>query len=531
VILSLGRRFKRFRSSLGFRFSIFVGVGLIVVSAASGFVGIRAERATLTAELERQARQLADLLAASSANALFTFDSHGLDAVAQTFTRDAAVRHLEIRDKAGAVMKSTGEKPDSSRMILAVSEARAGNEVVGRVTLGLSGAPIEKAMAAAWGTTLVREALALLVLFLLLTYLVRKDIVSRVNHAVRVAEAVAAGDLSAPIESGSADEVGRLLIALKKMQDDLAESVSAIQVASEYVSTGAGEIARGNADLSSRTEEQASTLEQAASSMEDLTTTVKQNAENARRADELARGASGVAVRGGEVVREVVLKMSGISEASKKIGDIIGVIDGIAFQTNILALNAAVEAARAGEQGRGFAVVASEVRALAQRSAAAAKEIKGLIENSVQRATDGTKLVENAGETMAEIVASAKRVTEVVSEIAAASHEQLSGIEQLSQAVTQMGRVVQQNAALVEESAAAAENVAGQAKTLVQAVAKFKLEGDRRSAAERQPAAVRLERPRATAGTASLPLVPAAAAARVTALGRQQTPSSARVNS
>jgi methyl-accepting chemotaxis protein len=334
-----------------------------------------------------------------------------------------------------------------------------------------------------------------------LAHKLARSIVVPVNDAVRVAEAVASGDLDVRIESRTADEVGRLLAALKKMKDDLAESVSAIQLAAENVNTGAGEIARGNADLSSRTEEQASTLEETASSMEELTTTVKQNAENARQANQLALGASGVAVRGGEVVREVVAKMSGISEASRKIGDIIGVIDGIAFQTNILALNAAVEAARAGEQGRGFAVVASEVRALAQRSAAAAKEIKGLIENSVERVTDGTKLVETAGETMAEIVSSVKRVTDIVAEIAAASQEQLSGIEQVSRAVMQMDQVVQQNAALVEESAAAAENLAGQAETLVDSVTRFKLNG----AGEHAPAQAAARRAKLPASAPKLP--------------------------
>jgi methyl-accepting chemotaxis protein len=319
-------------------------------------------------------------------------------------------------------------------------------------------------------------------------------------YAVSVAERVASGDLTVSVQTREGDS-SSLLHALRKMRDDLAQAVSTIQHAAENVNTGAGEIARGNADLSSRTEEQASTLEETASSMEELTTTVKQNAESARQASQLAVGASGVAVRGGEVVREVVAKMSGISEASRKIGDIIGVIDGIAFQTNILALNAAVEAARAGEQGRGFAVVASEVRALAQRSAAAAKEIKGLIENSVERVTDGTKLVETAGETMAEIVSSVKRVTDIVSEIAAASQEQLSGIEQVSRAVIQMDQVVQQNAALVEESAAAAENLAGQAESLVDSVTRFKLNG----AGERVPAQVAVKAAKVLASGPKLP--------------------------
>jgi methyl-accepting chemotaxis protein len=235
-------------------------------------------------------------------------------------------------------------------------------------------------------------------------------------------------------------------------------------------------VASGNADLSQRTEEQASSLEETASSMEELTSTVKQNAENAKQANQLAASASEVAVKGGAVVSEVVGTMSSINESSKKIVDIISVIDGIAFQTNILALNAAVEAARAGEQGRGFAVVASEVRNLAQRSAAAAKEIKGLIGDSVDKVGAGTKLVDEAGKTMQEIVSSVKRVTDIMSEITAASQEQSSGIEQVNQAITQMDEVTQQNAALVEEAAAAAEAMQEQAQNLAHAVSVFRLD-------------------------------------------------------
>jgi methyl-accepting chemotaxis protein len=243
------------------------------------------------------------------------------------------------------------------------------------------------------------------------------------------------------------------------------------------ISTAASEIASGNQDLSQRTEEQASSLEETASSMEELTSTVKQNADNARQANQLAAGASEVAVKGGAVVGQVVQTMSSINESSKKIVDIISVIDGIAFQTNILALNAAVEAARAGEQGRGFAVVATEVRTLAQRSAAAAKEIKELISDSVSKVEDGTRLVDEAGSTMDEIVSAVKRVTDIMAEISAASQEQSSGIEQVNQAVTQMDEVTQQNAALVEEAAAAAESMQEQAHELTQVVGTFKLPG------------------------------------------------------
>jgi methyl-accepting chemotaxis protein len=271
------------------------------------------------------------------------------------------------------------------------------------------------------------------------------------------------------------DEIAQLMQALEHMNAGLKRIVGEVRASSEAIGSGIGQIAGGNADLSQRTEEQASNLEETAASMEELTSTVKHNAENARQANQLAAGASEVALRGGEVVGQVVGTMSSINESSKKIVDIIGVIDGIAFQTNILALNAAVEAARAGEQGRGFAVVASEVRNLAQRSAAAAKEIKQLIGDSVDKVGAGTKLVDEAGKTMQEIVGSVKRVTDIMSEITAASQEQSAGIEQVNQAIAQMDEVTQQNAALVEEAAAAAESMQEQAQNLETAVAVFRL--------------------------------------------------------
>lgn len=301
-------------------------------------------------------------------------------------------------------------------------------------------------------------------------------IVSRpLQAAVNVAQRVADGDLTADIRSNSKDETGQLMTSLKAMNDSLLKIVTEVRQGTDTIATASNEIATGNLDLSSRTEEQASSLEETASSMEELTSTVKQNADNARQANQLAVSASEVAIQGGNVVGQVVDTMGSINDSSKKIVDIISVIDGIAFQTNILALNAAVEAARAGEQGRGFAVVASEVRSLAQRSAAAAKEIKTLIDDSVEKVGNGSKLVEQAGVTMDEVVNSVRRVTDIVAEISSASQEQSSGISEVGQAITQMDESTQQNAALVEQAAAAAQSMQDQASRLAQIVSVFRL--------------------------------------------------------
>ncbi len=323
--------------------------------------------------------------------------------------------------------------------------------------------------------TTIAVTLAAVVLAVIVGFFLVRAITQPLNHAVHVARTVADGDLTVRIDSASRDETGQLLEALRKMKDDLAETVGSIQTAASNVHTGSQEIARGNGDLSSRTEEQASSLEETASSMEELTSTVKQNADNARQANQLAIGASDVATKGGEVVGKVVTRMSEITDSSKKIEDIISVIEGIAFQTNILALNAAVEAARAGEQGRGFAVVASEVRSLAQRSSSAAKEIKALISDSVERIEDGSKLVEQAGKTMEEIVTSVKRVTDIMAEISAASQEQSSGIGQVNETISSMDEATQQNAALVEQSSAAARSLLDQGAELSQSVARFRI--------------------------------------------------------
>ncbi len=325
-------------------------------------------------------------------------------------------------------------------------------------------------------TLLVSIGVVAVALLGFLGWLLVRSITGPLNQAVGISRAVAAGDLSLHFEAEGKNETAQLLSALKAMQDSLASVVGNVRQSAESVATASSQISQGNNDLSARTEQQASALEETAASMEELSSTVKQNADNARQANQLAQSASTVAVRGGDVVGQVVETMKGINDSSKKIADIISVIDGIAFQTNILALNAAVEAARAGEQGRGFAVVASEVRSLAQRSADAAKEIKNLISASVDRVEQGTTLVDQAGVTMQEVVTSIRRVTDIMGEISAASSEQSQGVSQVGEAVTQMDQATQQNAALVEESAAAANSLKGQAQQLVDAVAIFKLD-------------------------------------------------------
>jgi len=304
---------------------------------------------------------------------------------------------------------------------------------------------------------------------------ISRTITRPIDDAVKLAEAVSAGDLSTQVVVSRQDETGRLLTALNAMSASLAGVVGTVRASSDSIATGSAQIATGNADLSHRTERQAGNLQQTASSMDQLSVTVKHNADAARQAAQVAHEASGVAEKGGQMVARVVTTMDEITASSKKIAEIIGVIDGIAFQTNILALNAAVEAARAGEQGRGFAVVAAEVRTLAQRSAEAAREIKALIGNSVEKVDAGAHLVNDAGSTIREVVAQVKRVTDLVAEISAASVEQTSGIGHVTQAVNELDQATQQNAALVEQSAAAADSLKQQADRLAQAVAVFRL--------------------------------------------------------
>jgi methyl-accepting chemotaxis protein len=348
-----------------------------------------------------------------------------------------------------------------------------------------------------------RIALAVMIFITVIAVLgsvwLSRQIVAALHQAVGLADKVARGDLSSSVAAQGNDEIADLLRSLSTMRENLVDLVAKVRQGSESVANASSEIASGNNDLSARTEQQAAALQQTASSMAQLGSTVNNSADNARKASQLATNASSVAVRGGEVVGQVVETMKGINESSRKISDIISVIDGIAFQTNILALNAAVEAARAGEQGRGFAVVASEVRALAGRSAEAAKEIKSLIGASVERVEYGSALVDQAGSTMNEVVAAIRHVTDIVGEISAAGSEQSSGVAQVGQAVNQIDQATQQNAALVEEMAAAASGLKGQAMDLVDAVSAFKLQDGATVTPTRRPTAAPASLARPTA--------------------------------
>jgi methyl-accepting chemotaxis protein len=466
---------------------IIAGIRLIMLAGAQAEVDkavaeLREIEKRLLAAVERLhdglARQGKGAIAASAAAA-----GRAIRAGGESVTKVAAAKKSVLASDAAAAalmqrLKAIASAQASAGEAQVKSLAARQEEVVGAVDARVRTAFL----------LIVGIALAVSALLAVLSALIIRSIARPVGEAQANLERIAGGDLTADIEARSRDEIGLMTVAMAQMRRQLVDTVGRIRAASESIASASGEIASGNQDLSSRSEEQASSLEETAASMEELTATVKQNAQNAQQASELAASASDVAARGGQVVSQVVDTMQAINASSKKIADIISVIDGIAFQTNILALNAAVEAARAGEQGRGFAVVASEVRSLAQRSAAAAKEIKGLIEDSVGKVRAGAKLVESAGATMDEIVSSVQRVSGIVAEITAASREQSGGIEQVNQAITQMDQATQQNAALVEQSAAAAEAMKEQAQALVATVSVFLLAPGDQAAAQARAA-------------------------------------------
>jgi methyl-accepting chemotaxis protein len=476
---------------------------LLAAAIISSAVTVRLLSDQMEGRAANSARATAALVGGTSAPYVTNFDLTALGNLVKQLARDPEVAYAEIFDASGKSLTADVSKAPASFEGLLMVEDKvldAAGKTIGTVKLAYH----TQGVAALRNTAalIVSASMAMVALLVgaVLAWAARR-VVRQIGgepvYAAEVVSRVASGDLTLRIETRAGDETS-LLAAMRRMVESLGGTVRRIKDSAEAVGSAAQQIAAGNADLSSRTEEQASSLEETASSMEELTQTVKQSAENARKANQLAAGASEVARKGGEMVAEVVATMQGISQSSKKIADIIGVIDGIAFQTNILALNAAVEAARAGEQGRGFAVVAAEVRNLAQRSAAAAKEIKALIEDSVGRIEHGGAVVERAGQTIAELVGAVKRVTDLMGEIAAASQEQSSGIEQVNQAVAQMDRVTQQNAALVEEAAAAAESLQEQARQLVAAVSVFRLERAAVPAAQApapQPAVVSEPRP------------------------------------
>jgi methyl-accepting chemotaxis protein len=474
-------------SSIGRRFQAAAILFTMVLVLAIAVVSIRVDGEILHTQMDLRGKSMASYMAKTSLFYYRNFDLGALEGFVKEVTGDPEVAFAVFFDDKKKPMTTSSVVPaDRSSLLVYEREIRdETDKLIGSVSLGYRTTLFDESSRKMAGVMALSALIATIVAALGAIVIVRRLIVRPLNAAVTVADRLASGDLTVRFAATGKDEIGMLLAALEGMRSSLAGAVGTIRQSAESVGSASKQIASGNSELSSRIEQQAATLEETASSMEELTTTVKQNAENAGQANQLAIGASDVASKGGEAMGHVIATMGGISEASRKIADIIAVIDGIAFQTNILALNAAVEAARAGEQGRGFAVVASEVRSLAQRSASAAKEIKELIQNSVERVDGGRKLVESAGKTIEEIVTSVGRVTDIMSEIATASQQQLHGIQQASNAVTLMDRVTQQNAAIVQESAMAAENTAVLAEQLNLAVARFTLDetGERAAAA------------------------------------------------
>ena len=471
---------RRFRGNLALHFSALVGVALLVVSAASTYIGARSERTALHGAIQGQADHLAELLAASSANALFTFSDLELGGIVTAFTRDGSVRLVEIRDKDGKVIKAGGEAKTRAGLVVAEREVKAGAEVVGSVVLGLTSAQVDRAIASAWKLLVVRELIGLVVLFGLLAWLVQRQVsrpIGELNHLLEVA--AGEGDLTRRLTVHSRDEIGAAASSFNTFVDTLAAIIARVRSSTSAVDGASRRLSSITSGLVTGTQQQAASLQQTASSLARIAATVKQNADNAQRASQLAAGSRDAAQRGGQVVSAAVASMRDITEASRRIADITTVIDQIAFQTNLLALNAAVEAARAGEQGRGFAVVAAEVRNLAQRSASAAREIKVLINDSSSKVGEGSELVSRSGRTLEEIVESVRSVADLVAEIASASQEQSGSIDEVNRAVTDIERVTQGNAGQTDELSSTAQTLSTEAVGLLDEVRHFVLTGDR----------------------------------------------------
>ncbi len=452
-----------------------------LVLGVLGTVMVLEQDKVLNSMMQSKAEGLSKMMSTISVPYVINYDLSALEGFVREAAKDADVAYAEFFDGEGKSLTANAMKAPANKAGLQIYNREITDndgKKLGRVEIGYRTRVLEQALQVSVAVVGVAIVVALALLAMGIAVIVRT--VTRPAATLLAsfnALAQGEGDLTTRIAVSSNDEFGRIVTAFNATMEKLHALMSQVRDIGQSIGSSSRGVAAGHSELSARSEQQASSLEETASSMEELTSTVSQNAQNARQASTLARGASDVARKGGEVVGQVVLTMDGISQSSSKISDIIGVIDGIAFQTNILALNAAVEAARAGEQGRGFAVVASEVRNLAQRSATAAKEIKALIGDSVDKVHAGSKLVDSAGKTMQEIVTSVQQVTELISEIAAASQEQSSGIEQVNSAITQMDQVVQQNAALVDQAASATDSMDRQAQELLRMVARFNLGG------------------------------------------------------